>query len=205
MKNPFKLSVKQWNLKHAVLFVALANLFYFFVEFHMARVIDSVSLFADSIDFLEDAAVNSIVLMSLFLATRSKYYVSILLAMMLLLPISAAFFTAWEKLYNPIIPASSTLSFTALGALAVNLICAFILAKFKDDDGSLSRAAFLSSRNDAIANMAIICAALVSLIWVSFWPDLMVGIGIAIINLDSAKEILQAAQHEKNRSPKRPD
>jgi hypothetical protein len=34
------------------------NLGYFGVEFVMARVIGSVSLFADSIDFLEDATVN---------------------------------------------------------------------------------------------------------------------------------------------------
>ena len=45
-------------LHRAVTFVALANLGYFGVEFGVARAIGSVSLFADSIDFLEDAAIN---------------------------------------------------------------------------------------------------------------------------------------------------
>jgi Co/Zn/Cd efflux system component len=85
-----------------------------------------------------------------------------------------------------------------LGALAVNLTCAFLLAKFQNDGGSLSKAAFLSSRNDAIANLAILFAALVSAIWFSFWPDLLVGLGIALINLDSAKEILESVRDEKN-------
>lgn len=38
--------------------VAILNLAYFGVEFTLARTIGSVSLFADSIDFLEDASVN---------------------------------------------------------------------------------------------------------------------------------------------------
>ncbi len=46
------------GLRRAVLVVALANLAYFFVEFAVARRIGSVSLFADSVDFLEDTAVN---------------------------------------------------------------------------------------------------------------------------------------------------
>ncbi|MGC1887721.1 MAG: hypothetical protein WA709_16770 [Stellaceae bacterium] len=40
----------------------MLNLGYFGVEFVMARVIGSVSLFADSIDFLEDATVNGRIL-----------------------------------------------------------------------------------------------------------------------------------------------
>lgn len=46
-------------LRRAVLTVALANLAYFFIEFAVARRIGSVSLFAESIDFLEDTALTS--------------------------------------------------------------------------------------------------------------------------------------------------
>jgi Co/Zn/Cd efflux system component len=46
--------LEQTALRRAVSVVALANLAYFFVEFAVARRIDSVSLFADSVDFLED-------------------------------------------------------------------------------------------------------------------------------------------------------
>jgi Co/Zn/Cd efflux system component len=53
------------SLRRAVLLVALLNLSYFFVEFGAAISIGSVSLFADSIDFLEDTSVNILILLAL--------------------------------------------------------------------------------------------------------------------------------------------
>ncbi|MFZ9715815.1 MAG: cation transporter, partial [Pelagibacteraceae bacterium] len=65
---------------------------------------------------------------------------------------------------------------------------------------SLVKAAYFSARNDALANVAIIGASIISLFWVSAWPDLIVGLGILLLNLDSAKEVLQAARKEKSLS-----
>ena len=48
-------------LRGAVRIVALLNLGYFGIEFAVAVAIGSVSLFADSIDFLEDASVNFLI------------------------------------------------------------------------------------------------------------------------------------------------
>ncbi len=59
-----------------------------------------------------------------------------------------------------------------------------------------SKAAFLSARNDALANIAIILAGLVTLRWQSGWPDLVVGLGVAAINADAAKEVWEAARQE---------
>ena len=105
--------------------------------------------------------------------------------------------TAWEKFNLPIAPDPWMLSATGLGALAVNLGCAFLLARFRNHSGSLTRAAFLSARNDALANIAIILAGLVTLYWHSGWPDLIVGIGIAILNADAAKSVWNAARQEQ--------
>ena len=52
-------------LRSTVALVALLNLGYFGVEFAVALAIGSVSLFADSIDFLEDATVNGLILVAL--------------------------------------------------------------------------------------------------------------------------------------------
>ena len=49
-------------LRCVVVRVALLNLAYFGVEFAVGLAIGSVSLFADSIDFLEDASVNLLIL-----------------------------------------------------------------------------------------------------------------------------------------------
>lgn len=66
--------------------------------------------------------------------------------------------------------------------------------------GSLSRAAFLSARNDALANVAIIAAGALTLVWVSAWPDLIVGLGIFLMNLDAAAEVFRAAHREQQES-----
>jgi hypothetical protein len=74
------------TLKHAVCFVAVANLAYFGVEFAVALSIGSVSLFADSIDFLEDAAVNLLILVALRWSARARARLGVGLAGILLIP-----------------------------------------------------------------------------------------------------------------------
>ncbi|MFL6685532.1 cation transporter [Paraburkholderia graminis] len=183
-------------LRRVVAGVALANAAYFFVEFFVARKIGSVSLFADSIDFLEDAAVNFLIFAALGWSVRNRARAGMVLAAILLVPALALLWTAWQKFNAPTPPEPWLLSGTGLGALAVNLACAVVLARFRHHSGSLTRAAFLSARNDAFANIAIILAGLVTLLWRSGWPDLLVGLGIAIVNADAAKEVWLAARDE---------
>ena len=183
-------------LRRTVAIVAAANLGYFGIEFAVAVVIGSVSLFADSIDFLEDAAVNLLILVALGFSARRRALAGMLLAALLLAPGIATLWTAWQKFNVPIVPAPLPLSLTGAGALAVNLSCALLLARFRKRGDSLTRAAFLSARNDALANIAIILAGLVTLAIPSIWPDLIVGLGIFLLNLDAAREVFSAARSE---------
>jgi Co/Zn/Cd efflux system component len=185
------------SLRRVVIWVAILNLGYFGIEFAVATAIGSVSLFADSVDFLEDASVNLLIAIALNWAPRSRARVGMALAAILLVPGLATVWTAWSKLNFPVAPAPTPLSLTGLGALAVNLSCAFMLARYRSHAGSLTRAAFLSARNDAIANIAIIAAGSVTaFVWQSAWPDLIVGLGIAAMNVDAAREIWSAATEE---------
>jgi Co/Zn/Cd efflux system component len=185
------------NLRRAVQLVALLNLGYFGVEFAVALAIGSVSLFADSVDFLEDASVNFLILAALAWTPRNRARVGMVLAGILLVPGLATLWTAWEKFAAPVPPEPLPLSLAGLGALAVNLSCAYMLARYRHHSGSLTRAAFLSARNDAFANVAIIVAGLVTaFLWRSVWPDLIVGLGIAAMNADAAREVWEAAQDE---------
>lgn len=184
------------GLRRAVAIVAFLNLAYFGVEFSVALAIGSVSLFADSIDFLEDTAVNLLILIALGWGARKRSYVGMMLAALLLAPGIATIWMAWQKINLPVPPAPLPLSLAGLGALAVNLYCAILLARFRSHGGSLSRAAFLSARNDAFANIAIIAAGLVTAATLSPWPDLIVGLGIFLINLDAAREVFVAARNE---------
>jgi Co/Zn/Cd efflux system component len=119
------------------------------------------------------------------------------LAGILLIPGIATLWTAWEKFVAPVAPDPVPLSLTAAGAMAVNSTCAMMLARFRHHGGSLTKAAFLSARNDVLANIAIVAAGLLTaLLWRSAWPDLIVGLGIAAVNADAAREVYGAAREE---------
>jgi Co/Zn/Cd efflux system component len=184
-------------LRRVVLVVALLNFGYFFVEFAVARSIGSVALFADSIDFLEDTAINSLILVALGWSAHQRSLVGIALAAVLLVPGISTLWMVAEKLLLPTAPDATLLSLTGGGAFFVNLFCAYLLARFRAHSGSLSRAAFLSARNDVYANVAIIGAGFITAATVSPWPDLVVGLGIFLMNLDAAREVYDAARKER--------
>jgi len=184
------------GLRRVILLVAILNLAYFGIEFAVAVAIGSVALFADSIDFLEDASVNLLILLALAWSAPQKARVGMALAGILLVPGAATLWTAWHKFLLPVPPAPVPLSLTGAGALAVNLWCALMLTRYRHHAGSLTRAAFLSARNDAMANVAIVAAGLTTMFVRSAWPDLIVGLGIALMNADAAREIYATARAE---------
>jgi Co/Zn/Cd efflux system component len=153
-------------------------------------------LLADSIDFLEDASVNLLIALALGWSLVARARVGMVLALLLLVPGLATLWMAWQKFNAPLPPAAWALSLAALGALAVNLCCAYTLARVRNSGGSLTRAAFLSARNDAYANGAIIATGVITWYTLSGWPDLLVGLVIAALNADAAREVWEAAREE---------
>jgi Co/Zn/Cd efflux system component len=184
------------HLRRAVRLVAILNLAYFGVEFAMALNIGSASLLADSVDFLEDAAVNFLIFAALGWSTPRRAKFGMALAGILLIPAIAFLWMLWRKFAAPVPPDAVRLTLTGAGALAVNLFCALTLARFRHHSGSLTKAAFLSARNDALANIAIIGAGFATLFLRSIWPDVVVGLGIALMNLDAARAVWTAAREE---------
>ena len=184
------------NLRQVVVLVASLNLAYFGIEAAVALSIGSVSLFADSVDFLEDASVNFLIAIALSWSATRRARLGMVLAGILLIPGLATLWMAWEKFMLPLPPAPVPLSLAGLGALVINLTCALLLARFRAHGGSLTRAAFLSARNDVLANIAIVVSGLVTAYTLSGWPDLIVGLVIAAMNADAAREVWSAAREE---------
>jgi Co/Zn/Cd efflux system component len=188
--------VRKGSLRRILQLVALLNAAYFGFEFAVALAIGSVSLLADSIDFLEDASVNILILMALGWSAARRAQVGMALAVILLIPGLATLWTAWNKLQLPLPPAPVPLSAVGAGALIVNLTCALMLVRYREHHGSLTRAAFLSARNDVLANIAIVVAGLLTAYSHSLWPDMIVGLAIAAMNAGAAREVWQAARSE---------
>lgn len=183
-------------LKSIVARVAILNLSYFAIEFYFAQRFNSVALFSDSLDFLEDASVNILIFLSFSLAVIWRARLNYIFAFLLLLPGCSFLYNALQQIAKPITPNGDGMSIVGLGALCVNIYCAMILNKFKEIKGGLAKAAYFSARNDAIANILIIIAGIVTLFWLSAIPDLIVGSMIFLMNADSARAILKATNRE---------
>jgi len=183
-------------VRRALAWVALLNLSYFGIEFAVALAIGSVSLFADSIDFLEDTAINVLILVALGWSVRMRARIGMGLAALMLAPGIATAATAVRQILDPVAPDAVPLTLAGGGALVVNATCALLLARHRHASGSLMRAAYLSARNDVFANIAIIGAGALTGPTASAWPDIVVGIGIFAMNLGAAHEVFTTARKE---------
>ena len=176
--------------------MALLNFGYFFVEFAAAIAIGSASLFADSADFLEDTAINMLVFFAVAWPASRRRTAGSVLAALILIPAIAAIVTVVLKIMNPEPPSPEGLTGVAVGALVVNLICAVILLRLRNEGSSLATGAWLAARNDALANILIIIAGLLTFVWATAWFDIIVGAIIAAVNLSAAKEVWEEAREE---------
>lgn len=185
-------------LRRTVLVVALLNLGYFLVEAAVAWAIGSVSLFADSVDFLEDTAVNLLIFVALGWPLARRANAGRAMAVIILAPAVAALVQAVFKLSAPVPPDPLSLILTAGGAVVVNTVCALLLLRTREHGGSLTRAAWLAARNDVVVNLGIIVMG--ALTWTlvpNGWPDVILGVGIVALNLHSAKEVWEVAGEER--------
>lgn len=183
-------------MRKAVRVVGLLNLAYFGVEFSVALLIGSVALFADSIDFLEDASINVLILLALAWSAPRRgqqgtcwYY-----------PDSRPRHSldGLTELRRPDAAcATSALAYRSGGA-AGQFRARADPGPRSPSRGNLGLAAFLSARNDVFANAAIILAGLVRGYTLSVLPDLLVGLGIAILNAGAAAEVYRAAGEESD-------
>ena len=191
-----KKSGNKISLRGTLIIVALLNLAYFFIELFAAIKINSVSLFSDSIDFLEDTFVNLLILFSFLISSTLRPKLSKILVIVILLPGLTALWAAWEQIVRPLPPEAFELTLVGFGALLTNITCTIILMKFKKNNKSLIKAAFLSARNDVLANLIIIAAGITIMIYPSIWPDLIAGLIIFLINFDAAYKVYQIANSE---------
>jgi Co/Zn/Cd efflux system component len=184
------------SVRGTLIIVALLNLAYFFIELFAAIKINSVSLFADSIDFLEDTFVNLLILFSFLISSTLRPKLGKILVIVILLPGLTALWAAWEQIVRPLPPEALKLTLVGFGALLTNITCTIILMKFRKNNKNLMKAAFLSARNDVLANFVIIGTGGIIMIYPSIWPDLIAGLIIFLINFDAAYKVYQIANAE---------
>lgn len=172
--------------------VLAINTFMFVVELTAGLMSDSLSLLADSLDMLGDALVYGF---SLYVVARGPEMKA--RAALLKGGIMAVFglFVLGQAIYKilvPQLPIFEAIGAVGLLALAANGICFVMLWKHRAEDINMS-SVWLCSRNDIIANIAVLFAA--AGVWLanSGWPDILVGLALAALFLRSALFVLREA------------
>jgi len=182
--------------RRALRFVIVLNIGFGLIEMVGGFIADSQALKADSLDFLGDGSITFIGLLALGWSDKTRARVALAQGLFLGgLGIWVIGMAAW-RVMNAVPPQAELMGDIGLAALAVNVTAAFILAAFRQRQGAHARAIWLFSRNDALANVAVIVAAGFVLWLDSAWPDIIVAAGIAVLFLHSALEIVSHAGAE---------
>ena len=179
-----------------VLWIALLlNAAMFGVEIAGSVQSGSVSLLADAIDFLGDAASYgvSLAVLSMVLAWRARAAL-LKAASMAAFGIFVLGRTLWSAL-NGAPPQPLTMGAVALLALAVNVGVAWLLYRYRNGDSNM-RSVWICSRNDAVGNIAVGFAALGVFGTGAAWPDLLVAAGMAALALTGAWSVMRQARAE---------
>ena len=175
--------------------VLLINALMFGVVLAAGLIAGSTALLSDSLDNLGDALTYGLSLYAVSRGERSKAKVALFKGGLIL---TAGLFVLGQvvwRLFVPTVPMFETMGAVGLLALAANSACLAVLWKHREEDINMS-SVWECSRNDIAANVSVFVAA--GGVWLtrSGWPDLAIGLALAILFLGSAARVLRGAIFE---------
>ena len=160
---------------------------------------DSSALIANGVDNLSDTAVYALSLVALTRGNNWKTRAATVSGVMLLIFAGGILLDVGRRFIQGSDPTGPTMIVMAAVAGAVNYACLRLLQRLKAPDVNL-RAATTFSFNDFISNGGILVAGLLVLWLGSNWPDLVVGLGTAVIAIMGGVEILRDARAETKKN-----
>jgi Co/Zn/Cd efflux system component len=167
----------------------------FVLEIFSGLISGSQSLLADSLDFFADAANYGISLYVLSKSITLRAKASLIKGYTMgVFGVFVAVSTVY-KVFFAVTPKAEIIGVVGFIALAANVFSAFLLYKYRKGDSNRA-SVWICSRNDAIANIAVICAGLGVWITNTKWPDLTVAFIISSISLSGAYHIIKKARGE---------
>ncbi|WP_194863151.1 cation transporter [Myxococcus sp. AB036A] len=173
------------------LWVLLAiNGLMFVAELVAGWLVQSTGLLADSLDMLADAMVYGLSLYAVGRTAAHKLraahlsgYLQIALALGALFEVGRRFLFGSE-------PEPTWMLGVASLALAANVTCLLLIFRHRKG-GAHMKASYIFSTNDVLANLGVIAAGILVALTKSPYPDLLVGLGIAVLVLSGAVRILR--------------
>ena len=164
----------------------------FVAEFGAGLLIGSTALLGDSLDMLGDALVYGFSLYALGRSRRWRNGAALLKGLVMAGFGLVVLTHALLQLAHGTAPMSGPMAAVAALALAANAICFALLYRYRAADLNM-RSTWLCSRNDLIANAGVLIAAAAVHATGSGWPDILVGVAIAVLFLASSAGVLRAS------------
>lgn len=168
-----------------LIIILVINALMFVIEFSAGVIASSIALMADSLDMLGDAFIYGF---SLYVVTKNdgwKARAAYAKSLIMFLFGVVVLIQAISRLLHPELPDFEVIGIVGIIALMANSTCLFLLTRHRDDDVNM-RSVWLCSRNDIIANLAVLLAGLGVYLSSSHWPDIIVGLGISILFMKGA-------------------
>jgi Co/Zn/Cd efflux system component len=173
--------------------VLVINAVMFVAELTAGFLTRSLSLTGDSLDMLGDALAYGtslyVVDRSLVAKARAAWFKGVIMLSFAGLVLIRALY----QLFEQTVPHASGMGLMGMVVLAANLVCLALLTRYRDDDINM-RSIWLCSRNDIIANVAVLAAAGFVALTNSLWPDVIVGLGITVLFYRSAMSVMREAR-----------
>lgn len=186
--------------RRALWIVILLNLGFGLVEIVGGFIADSQALKADALDFIGDGTISLFGLIALGWTAHARSRIALAQGLFLgALGLGVIGFAMWRSM-NAVAPEADLMGGIGVVALIINVSAALVLSRFREGDANV-RVIWLFSRNDALANIAVIAAAGLVAWTGQAWPDLAVAGIIALLFLHSAWEITRGAMAEMNNRP----
>lgn len=181
--------------RRTLLIVLVLNLGLFLSLAVTGYLADSSSLIANAIDNLSDTAVYAISWYAVGKAASAKRKAARFSGVMLIAFAVLVLIDAARRPFMGAEPLGVTMIIMAAVAAAVNLLCLRLLKPLESQDVNM-KAAETFSANDFVANAGIVVAGLLVTWTGSFWPDVAVGVVVALVAGKGGFEILKDAAAE---------
>ncbi|MCX6116732.1 MAG: cation transporter [Proteobacteria bacterium] len=177
-----------------VLWIVLAiNIIMFGVEAIAGIYADSVALLGDSLDMLGDALAYGVTLYVVGLGLIAKARSAMFKGWIILFSSVSVIAAATYRVFTHELPSYDVMGIIGVVALIANLTCLVLLTRFRNTDVNMA-SVWLCSRNDIVANVSVLCAAVLVSFTGSPWPDLAVGGALAIFFARSAFHIFSESR-----------
>ena len=172
--------------------VLAINLGLFAVEVVAGLRAGSSALLGDSLDMLGDALVYAASLYVVGRSAQAQARVAVGKGLLMGALAASVFVDALARIASQVPPSSTVVGGVGVLALAGNAACFALLYRHHADNLNF-RSTWLCSRNDLIANVAVLASAGLVAATASPWPDALVGIALAALWLRTSLRVLGEA------------